>query len=81
VIKEEEEEEEEIVWTSGEHGEIVPKEIIQKNVWEEIPYLDQMQVAKFITLNIRINCEIVRFIQNRVQIMSPVDRLINILSP
>jgi hypothetical protein len=43
--------------------------------------LDQVQVVEFITLNTRINREIVRLIQNRDQIMSPVDRLIKILSP
>jgi len=75
---EEEEEEEEIGWTSGEHGEIIQKKKYSENLWEEIPYSDQ--VVKFITLSARINCEIVRSIQDKVQIMSPVDRLINILS-
>jgi hypothetical protein len=50
-----------------------------KNLREEIPYSDHM--VEFITLNTRINHEIVRLIQNRVQIISSVDRLINILSP
>jgi hypothetical protein len=54
------------------------KKSIPKNLGEEISYSDQ--VVEFITLSTRINHESVRLIQNRVQIISSVDRLINILS-